>query len=171
MIQPLALLDFVRHVEDLAMAATDTHQHLRTSSETLEQMLAHRHEARPDVLHRIAEVASRTGNQDLNPCSGYALASVISSVYLALTSTSFRSALIDTVNLGGDADTTGAMVGAMTGALYGKEAIPAEWYEKLHARDQFDDRVEALVEPRQGWSPLVPLVTLEAQWTALCNRE
>ncbi len=170
-IQPLALLDFVRHVEDLAVAATGNRQHPRTFSEALEQMLAHRHEARPDVLHRIAEVASRTGHQDLNPCSGYALASVISSLYLALSSTSFRSALIDTVNLGGDADTTGAMVGAMTGALYGKEAIPAEWYEKLHARDQFDDRVEALVERYQGWSPVVPLITLEAGWTALYDRK
>lgn len=39
----------------------------------------------------------------------------------------YRSALLDTVNRGGDADTNGAIVGGLLGARYGEESIPAEW--------------------------------------------
>ncbi len=35
------------------------------------------------------------------------------------------------VNRGGDADTTGALAGQLTGALYGIEGIPDRWLRKL----------------------------------------
>jgi len=44
---------------------------------------------------------------------------------------SFESCLIHTVNLGGDADTTGAIAGMLAGAHYGVEAIPQRWLKKL----------------------------------------
>jgi ADP-ribosyl-[dinitrogen reductase] hydrolase len=47
---------------------------------------------------------------------------------------SFESALIDVVNRGGDADTTGAILGMITGAYYGLEAIPARWLRHLDAK-------------------------------------
>jgi len=40
---------------------------------------------------------------------------------------SYEAALIDTVNRGGDADTNGAIVGALLGARFGAKAIPAVW--------------------------------------------
>ncbi|MBN1208167.1 MAG: ADP-ribosylglycohydrolase family protein [Myxococcaceae bacterium] len=40
---------------------------------------------------------------------------------------SFEAALVDVVNRGGDADAHGAITGALLGAFYGEEAIPAEW--------------------------------------------
>ena len=43
----------------------------------------------------------------------------------------FRSILIDVVNRGGDADTTGAIAGMLAGACYGLESIPAEWLRKM----------------------------------------
>ena len=46
---------------------------------------------------------------------------------------SFRRCLIEVVNQGGDADTTGALAGMLAGATYGVHAIPAEW---LHALDR-----------------------------------
>lgn len=45
----------------------------------------------------------------------------------------FEAALIDVVNRGGDADTTGAILGMIAGALYGKASIPKRW---LNALDQ-----------------------------------
>ncbi|MEW6435160.1 MAG: ADP-ribosylglycohydrolase family protein [Myxococcota bacterium] len=42
---------------------------------------------------------------------------------------SFESGVIDAVNRGGDADTHGAVVGALLGAVYGEEAIPPRWTE------------------------------------------
>jgi len=38
------------------------------------------------------------------------------------------------VNLGNDADTTGAIYGQLAGAFYGAEKIPEEWRGKLRGR-------------------------------------
>jgi ADP-ribosyl-[dinitrogen reductase] hydrolase len=43
----------------------------------------------------------------------------------------FRSAIIATVQCGGDTDSVAAMVGGIVGAAVGKEGIPAEWLAKL----------------------------------------
>ncbi|CAA7620947.1 ADP-ribosyl-(dinitrogen reductase) glycohydrolase [Candidatus Terasakiella magnetica] len=44
---------------------------------------------------------------------------------------SFRSCLIEVINQGGDADTTGAIAGMLAGATYGVEEIPTAWLGKL----------------------------------------
>lgn len=43
----------------------------------------------------------------------------------------FESCVIEVVNRGGDADTTGAIVGMIAGAVYGVDAIPAAWLGAL----------------------------------------
>ena len=43
----------------------------------------------------------------------------------------FEQTLIDVVNRGGDADTTGAIAGMIAGAHYGLAQIPARWSKKL----------------------------------------
>lgn len=43
----------------------------------------------------------------------------------------FEDILVDVVNRGGDADTTGAIAGMLSGALYGPEAIPHQWINTL----------------------------------------
>ncbi|MCM5558250.1 ADP-ribosyl-[dinitrogen reductase] hydrolase [Pleomorphomonas sp. JP5] len=57
----------------------------------------------------------------------------------------FEDCLIRTVNHGGDADTTGAIVGALAGATYGLEAIPRRWLKALD-RDAAT-AIRALVPP------------------------
>ena len=44
----------------------------------------------------------------------------------------FEAILIDVVNLGGDADTTGAIAGMLAGAYYGASNIPIPWLKALH---------------------------------------
>jgi ADP-ribosyl-[dinitrogen reductase] hydrolase len=43
----------------------------------------------------------------------------------------FESCLVKTVNQGGDADTTGAIVGMLAGAYYGMEGIPKRWLKRI----------------------------------------
>jgi ADP-ribosyl-[dinitrogen reductase] hydrolase len=43
----------------------------------------------------------------------------------------FESTLIDVVNRGGDADTTGAIAGMIAGAYYGPSMIPTRWVKKI----------------------------------------
>ena len=42
------------------------------------------------------------------------------------------------MNLGDDADTTGAVCGQLAGAYWGESGIPAEWREGLARRDMIE---------------------------------
>ena len=46
----------------------------------------------------------------------------------------FESCLIDVVNRGGDADTTGAIAGMLAGACYGMQSIPKRWLKQLNPK-------------------------------------
>lgn len=63
--------------------------------------------------------------------SGY-IAETLQAVFQAFfTTDSFEECLIDVVNRGGDADTTGAIAGMIAGGYYGLEAIPKLWLTRL----------------------------------------
>lgn len=53
-----------------------------------------------------------------------------------LTHTPWRAAVVDVASRGGDADTNGAIVGALLGARDGVLAIPGAWIERVLAVDQ-----------------------------------
>lgn len=55
-----------------------------------------------------------------------------------------RAALADTVSAGGDADTTGAMVGALAGALHGWSAFPPALQDGLDEAEALLARADAL---------------------------
>ncbi len=68
--------------------------------------------------------------------------------YLAFTTeTDFENVLIKAVNLGGDADTIGAIAGGLAGAYYGYDAIPQRWIKAIPAdiRARLDAFAEWLV--------------------------
>jgi hypothetical protein len=48
-----------------------------------------------------------------------------------LAETPFEAALVDTIRRGGDTDTNAAIVGALLGAVQGREAIPAQWRNRV----------------------------------------
>ena len=64
--------------------------------------------------------------------SGWIVHTLESALWSTLTTQSFEEALVQAVNLGADADTTGCVTGAIAGAMYGLKAIPSRWQEKLH---------------------------------------
>jgi ADP-ribosyl-[dinitrogen reductase] hydrolase len=68
--------------------------------------------------------------------SGYIVDTVQTVLHHFFPSDSFESLLVATVNCGEDADTTGAIAGMLGGALYGANAIPQRWLEKLDAQVQ-----------------------------------
>lgn len=61
-------------------------------------------------------------------------------------SNSFEDAVKYTISLGGDADTIGAMTGAIAGAFHGSDKIPAEWKEKLEDRGRIEDLADEFFE-------------------------
>ena len=65
-------------------------------------------------------------------------------------SETFRDGVLLAVNLGDDADTTGAVYGQLAGAYYGVQGIPSEWRTKLAYRDlieRFAARLLELADP------------------------
>ena len=48
------------------------------------------------------------------------------------------------MNLGDDADTTGAIFGQLAGAWYGAEGIPEEWRKKLSKRELIEQTADGL---------------------------
>jgi ADP-ribosyl-[dinitrogen reductase] hydrolase len=72
------------------------------------------------------------------PYPGRASAYIVDTLQTVLhhffTTDSFESLLVETVNRGEDADTTGAIAGMLGGALYGSQAIPKRWLNKLEPR-------------------------------------
>ena len=90
--------------------------------------LLHHHAHPLAALH--PEFSFRGVKQVGNP-SGY-VAETMQAVFQALFDTdSFEDCLVDVVNRGGDADTTGAIAGMLAGALYGPQAIPKRWLKAL----------------------------------------
>jgi ADP-ribosylglycohydrolase len=64
--------------------------------------------------------------------TGYIYHTVPLALYCWLRSPGdFRAAVEEVISLGGDADTTGAIVGGLAGAAVGSRGIPAEWIDGL----------------------------------------
>ena len=64
-------------------------------------------------------------------------------------SSSFAEGALLAVNLGDDADTTGAIFGQLGGAYYGYNGIPNHWKEQLVDRALIEYLAQKLFEFRQ----------------------
>jgi ADP-ribosyl-[dinitrogen reductase] hydrolase len=84
----------------------------------------------PAALRSVVERAPTLGRADLRN-SGWVRHTLEAAVWGLLITETFAEAVVQVVNLGNDADTAGAVVGALAGAAYGLEAIPARWREAL----------------------------------------
>ena len=85
---------------------------------------------------------------------GFPPALIPTCLYILLTSDTLDDALIEVVNLGGDADSAGAILGALAGASHGIGAIPRRWLDGLANRDGIDARAVALAGRRDD--PSIP---------------
>lgn len=59
--------------------------------------------------------------------TGYVVDSFKCALYSIRSTSTFEDAIVTAVNMGGDADTIGAIAGGLAGALYGYEEIPDRW--------------------------------------------
>jgi len=78
--------------------------------------------------------------------SGYAVRSLEAALWAFHKSGTFRDGALLAVNLGDDADTTGAIYGQLAGAFYGARGIPEDWLAKLAMRDVIEHSASRLHE-------------------------
>jgi ADP-ribosyl-[dinitrogen reductase] hydrolase len=81
--------------------------------------------------------------------SGYVVRSLEAALWAFVKSTSFEHGALLAVNLGDDADTTGAVYGQIAGEYYGVEGIPERWRSKL-ARLETLERFALRLIRKQG---------------------
>jgi ADP-ribosyl-[dinitrogen reductase] hydrolase len=98
------------------------------------------------LVTRHPEFEFRNMSPRSNP-SGYVVETVHAVFQAFFGTAAFRECLVDVVNRGGDADTTGAITGMLAGALYGLEALPKIWLIALdpHTRQICEIQAQALV--------------------------
>ena len=109
-------------------------------SESLPAIAATLDDEAPRVAAALREAVG--AEPDEIHAAAFVLDSLRAAVWAVLHTTTFEGALVEIVNRGGDCDTVGAVAGALAGARYGAQAIPARWLEPLLVRE----RVVALAD-------------------------
>ena len=77
--------------------------------------------------------------------TGYVVKSLEAALWVFHCSDSFREGCLMAVNLGDDADTTGAVFGQLAGAFCGEQEIPESWLAKLAHRHLIQSLAERLL--------------------------
>jgi len=98
------------------------------------------------LIEQYPEFEFRNVTPRGNP-SGYVVETLHAVFQAFFGTTGFRECLVDVVNRGGDADTTGAIAGMLAGAHYGQDALPKAWLAALepHTRQACVAQARALV--------------------------
>lgn len=96
------------------------------------------------------ETAPARPYEELQPTgyAGYVLDCLEAAVWCALNNDSAEAAIIDAVNLAGEADTIAAVTGGIVGAYYGLRALPDRWLEVVEERQRLTSRGSDLAELR-----------------------
>ena len=100
----------------------DVYRHVRT---LVDEMAA------VPALHDAVTAAAHSPPADYVRQQGWVLIAFRNALWQLLHAPSMAAGVVDTVMRGGDTDTNGAICGALLGAVHGRDAIPAQWVEKL----------------------------------------
>ncbi len=82
-------------------------------------------------LMKVVIDASTAPPPDYLRQQGWVLIAFQNALWQLLRAPNLEEGVIDTVMQGGDTDTNAAISGALLGAAYGRDAIPAQWSEKV----------------------------------------
>ena len=78
--------------------------------------------------------------------TGYVVKSLEAALWAFQGAEDFGEAVLTAVNLGDDADTTGAVCGQLAGACWGESGIPAEWRDGLARKDIIEPILAKLLD-------------------------
>jgi len=78
--------------------------------------------------------------------SGYVVRSLEAALWAFAKADSFEDAVLRAVNLGDDADTTGAICGQLAGAFWGESGIPSSLLSGLARREMLEQALQKMLE-------------------------
>ena len=102
-----------------------------------------KHPLHPEIL-AVAEGSFKEKDPPQIRGTGYVVESLEAALWAFDRASSFRKAILMAVNLGDDADTTGAVCGQLAGAFYGSEGLPKKWASLLAQRERLMDYSQGL---------------------------
>jgi len=100
--------------------------------------------SRDESVHSSLKAVPEHSDATLD-AGGYVLATLQSSFWALTRHAAFEEAVVAAVNLGDDADTTGAVAGALAGARWGYAAIPQRWRNTLIGHDELVELADGLL--------------------------
>jgi ADP-ribosylglycohydrolase/protein-tyrosine phosphatase len=121
--------------------------------------LQHLSEIKP--LHPLIQEVARGSFRHKRPPaiqgSGWVVKSLEAALWAFHDANSFEEAVLRAVNLGDDADTTGAICGQLAGAYWGESGIPEPLRSGLARTDLLENAMAGLLQTRSWWidQPLV----------------
>ena len=98
---------------------------------------------------RTTEVSPYKTREEVNN-SGWAVSTLQAALWAFNTTESFEEGLVAAVNLGGDSDSIGAVLGQIAGAYYGFEAIPERWIKAVKTWRKVDALIEDFLDAVGG---------------------
>lgn len=136
------------HASDLSEAACSALASLLCSliggKEWSQALVQLAEEPCPAPLHPILAGMWRTKPRGAIKSTGFVLDTLEAALWAVGMTSSFEEAIVAAVNLGGDADTVGAVAGQIAGARYGLAAIPARWTSALASAERIEHLAAAL---------------------------
>ena len=78
-------------------------------------------------ISRALKAAQHEPPSDFQTQQGWVLVALQNAFFRLLHTPNLEEAVVSTVRAGGDTDTNAAICGALVGAVYGREAVPAQW--------------------------------------------
>ncbi len=94
-------------------------------------------------IHTLPEAAIHS--------DGYVVSTLEAALWCLINSESYPEAVLQSVNLGGDTDTTATVTGGLAGLYYGVEGIPAEWLKQLARCDDIRRLAQRLEQAIFGY--------------------
>jgi ADP-ribosyl-[dinitrogen reductase] hydrolase len=104
-----------------------------------------------EVCEAVLDAAGRRRNEVR--AGGFVLETIGASFWSLLNASSAREAVEMAVALGDDADSTGAVTGALAGAAYGASALPETWVQTVQFRDRLESEAVRLLDLSDTDSP------------------
>jgi ADP-ribosyl-[dinitrogen reductase] hydrolase len=105
---------------------------------------------------RIAEVAAgsyKARRAEEIEAGGYVVETLEAALWAFYHAEDFRHGALLAVNLGDDADTTGAVYGQLAGAYFGRKGIPVHWRGQVAMRDKLMELADGLYAMAFGAPP------------------
>jgi ADP-ribosyl-[dinitrogen reductase] hydrolase len=100
-------------------------------------------ETNPQV-RAVTDGSYRTENERFIKGTGFVVECLEAALWAFWNTDTFEAGALKAVNLGDDADTTGAVYGQLAGAYYGEDGIPKHWRDCLARKSLLDKTADRL---------------------------